>query len=725
MQDQGMEQLRGEVERVTFFSDDSGFAVLRVRVKNHRDAVTVTGKAAAVQAGEELSAMGKWVEDRQFGRQFKADVLTLSSPQSPAGLVRFLGSGLIDGIGPVLAGRIVKKFGPGVMGLLDTESKRLEEVEGIGPKKRKEIKASWDQQRTIREIMVFLHSHGISTSRAVRIHKTYGDHAREVLERNPFQLAEDIFGIGFRTADDLAGKLGMAADAVSRREAAVMHVLRSAREEGHAAVPRTEAVARAATLLGMPAEAIDGVVPGLIDHGQVIPDAPGGMDLLFLPAMRLAEIKITSAIRSMRGPAPLLDGAAADAAIDRAAAKTGIDLADGQRAAVRLAITQRMAIITGGPGVGKTTVLRTVLAVLDSLLHHSVMAAPTGRAAKRLAESGGREAFTLHRLLQYQPATGFNRNRHNPLAGDVFIIDEVSMVDLPLMAALLDALPENARLLLVGDADQLPSVGPGTVLADLLATGAVPVARLTEVFRQAAESRIISAAHAVNHGIVPDLSPAKGCDCFFLPRPDAETTLGTILHLVRDRLPTGLGVDALRDIQVLTPMNRGMLGTTELNRRLQEALNPPDEFKPEIERFGTIFRRGDKLIQLRNNYDKDVSNGDIGRLVDIDFEPTRVWIRFDDTRVIDYDPGELDELRHAYAVTIHKSQGSEFPVVVIPLVSAHFMLLQRNLLYTGLTRGRRQVVLVGEDKALRMAVHRAEAVQRWGGLRDRLAGANR
>lgn len=720
-----MEQVRGEVERVTFFSEDSGFAVLRVRVKNHREPVTVTGKAAAVQAGEELSAMGQWVEDRQFGRQFKAEVLTLSSPESPAGLVRFLGSGLVDGIGPVLAERIVKKFGSGVIGLLDAESKRLEEVEGIGPKKRKEIKASWDQQRAIREIMVFLHSHGISTSRAMRIHKTYGEQAREVLERNPFQLAEDIFGIGFRTADDLAGKLGMAADAVSRREAAVLHVLRSAREEGHAAVPRGEAVARAAVLLDMAAEPLDEVVPGLIGRGQIIPDSPGDIDLLFLPAMRLAEIKITSAIRAMRSPQPLLDEEAAEAAIDRAAAKTGIDLADGQRAAVRLAINERIAIITGGPGVGKTTVLRTVLAVLDSLLRHSVLAAPTGRAAKRLSESGGREAFTLHRLLQYQPASGFNRNRHSPLVGDVFIIDEVSMVDLPLMAAMLDALPEGARVLLVGDADQLPSVGPGTVLADLLETGAVPAARLTEVFRQAAESRIISAAHAVNHGMVPDLAPAKGSDCFFLSRPDAEATLETILHLVRDRLPAGLGVDPLRDVQVLTPMNRGMLGTSELNKRLQAALNPPDEFKPEIERFGTIFRRGDKLIQLRNNYDKDVSNGDIGRLVDIDFEPTRVWIRFDDNRVIDYDPGELDELRHAYAVTIHKSQGSEFPVVVIPLVAAHFMLLQRNLLYTGLTRGRRQVVLVGEDKALRMAVHRAEAVHRWGGLRDRLVAANR
>ena len=715
-----MDNLRGEIERVTFFSEDSGFAVLRVRVSGRREPVTVTGRAATVQAGEEVEASGRWVEDRQFGLQFKAEAMRLSSPRSAQGVTRYLGSGMVDGIGPVLAERIVKKFGPDVFGLLDTESKRLEEVEGIGPKKRKEIKASWDAQRAVREIMVFLHGHGISGARAVRIHKEYGERAREVLEGNPYQLAEDIFGVGFKTADELAAKLGMAADAVQRREAAVLHVMRGAREEGHCALPRAEMVKRTCGLLGMEEAAVEAVIPGLVERGSLVPEMVGGEELVFLPALRVAEQKVARRLGEMRGSEPVLRGEEMERAVAAAEAKAGISLAPGQRDAVRLALAERVMVITGGPGVGKTTVLRSVLAVLDALRLHSVLAAPTGRAAKRLAESGGREAVTLHRLLQYQPATGFNRNRRHPLEGDVFVVDEVSMVDLPLMAALLDAVPDDARLLLVGDADQLPSVGPGSVLADILASALVPVARLTEIFRQAAESRIISASHAVNRGQVPDLAPAKGSDCFFLPRPDAESTLETLVHLTRDRLPAGLGVDAVQDVQVLTPMNRGMLGTTELNRRLQEALNPPDEFKPEVERFGAIFRRGDKIIQMRNNYDKEVFNGDIGRVVGIDFDPVRVWMRFDDGRVIDYDGNELDEVRHAYAVTIHKSQGSEFPVVVIPLVSAHFMLLQRNLLYTGMTRGRRQVVLVGEQKALHLAIQRAEAVKRWGGLRARL-----
>lgn len=720
MNGNGPDHLQGEVERVTFFSEDTGFAVLRVRVRGHREPVTVTGRAAAVRAGEELRATGRWVEDRQFGRQFKADQLELSSPQSPDGIMRFLASGLIEGVGPVLAERIVAKFGTGVFGILDTESRRLEEVEGIGGKKRKEIKASWEQQRAVREIMVFLHAHGISTTRAVRIHKTYGDQAREVIERNPYQLAEDIFGIGFKTADDLARKLGMAADAPQRREAAVLHVLRAAREDGHCAVPRDELVRRTAELLDAGAAVVEAVVPGLVASGAVVPESVGGDDLVFLPGLRHGEMRIAARLGELRSRKELLDGAALDAAVAAAEQRASMVLGDGQRAAVRLVLRETVAAITGGPGVGKTTVLRTLLAVFDRLRLHSVLAAPTGRAAQRLAEAAGREAATLHRLLQYQPATGFNRNRRHPLDGDFFVVDEVSMVDVPLMAAFLDAVPDGARVLFVGDADQLPSVGPGTVLADLLTSKVVPCARLTEIYRQAEASRIVSAAHAINHGQVPDLAPAKGSDCIFLARGDAEATLDTLVHLVRDRLPQGLQIDPLADIQVLTPMNRGPLGTAGLNRRLQEALNPPNEFKAEVERYGAVFRRGDKVIQLRNNYDKQVYNGDVGRITAIDFEPVRVWVRFDDTRTVDYSPDELDEVRHAFAVTIHKSQGSEFPVVVIPLVMQHFVLLQRNLLYTGLTRGKRQVVLVGEERALRAAVQRAEAVHRWGGLEARL-----
>jgi len=713
------DQIRGDVERVTYFNEDTGFAVLRVAVKGRRELVTVTGRAVAVRAGEAVEADGRWVEDRQFGRQFKAESMKFTAPHSKEGIVRFLSSGVIEGVGPKLAARIVDKFGGEVFEVMDHTSRRLEEVEGVGMKKRKEIKAAWDRQRTVREIMIFLHSHGISAARARRIFQTYGDESRKVLEETPYRLAEDIFGIGFRTADALAMRLGLDRVSPQRIEAGVLHALKEASGKGHAALPEPVLVAEAARLLEADEAVVAGVLPAMLERGAMVREDPGGSGpLIYLPGLRLAEAGIARQLRRRIGALPVpADFARRLSKIEEAG---GMALAEGQRAALELVAGNRVAVITGGPGVGKTTVLRCWLQWMQAEQLRCVLAAPTGRAARRLAEAAGREASTLHRLLQSQPGEGFARRRSAPLEGDCFVVDEVSMVDLPLMAAFLDAVPEGARILFVGDADQLPSVGPGTVLADLISWKKMPVARLTEVFRQAAKSRIVSAAHEIRRGMVPDLAPKEGSDCLFLKRDDAAAALVTLVHLVRDRIGAGLGVDPLEDVQVLTPMNRGALGTSALNPVLRDALNPPDEFKQEIERFGTLYRRGDKVIQLRNNYDKSVFNGDIGRIAAIDAEPARVWVRFDDKRLVDYDPGELDELRLAYAITVHKSQGSEFPVVVVPLVNQHFVMLRRNLLYTALTRGRRQVVLLGEAKALELAVRRADDEKRFGGLGARL-----
>ncbi len=721
----GDEVLAGDVERVTYFNEDNGFAVLRVAVQRHREPVTVTCRVVAVRAGERLRARGRWVEDKQFGRQFKAEDAHLSEPHSAEGLVRFLSSGMIDGVGPKLAERIVAKFGADVLRVLDKESARLEEVDGVGRKKRREIKESWERQRAVREVMVFLHAHGVSAARAQRIVKMYGEEAREVVEKSPYRLAEDIFGIGFRTADELAGRLGLGSDSAERLEAGLRHVLQRARDEGHSGLPRQRLVAVGAELLGVDEGPVAAAVDSLVARGGAVENAAGGAGpLVYLPDLLRAETRVARELHGRVAEVPLCEDG--DALLERIEAKEGMELAEGQRAALQLTMRERVAVITGGPGVGKTTVLRCWLRMMQSQHLHCVLAAPTGRASRRLAEAAGGEASTLHRLLQYQPAHGFTRHRGNPLEGDCFVVDEVSMVDLPLMAAFLSAVPTEARILFVGDADQLPSVGPGSVLADMLSWEGMPVARMTEVFRQAASSRIVSAAHEIRQGRVPDLEPKAGQDCIFLPRDDAESTLATLLHLVGERLPKGLDLDALQDIQVITPMNRGVLGTATLNRELQRTLNPADPFKREIERFGQLLRRGDKVIQVRNNYDKNVFNGDIGRVAEIEEDPARVWVRFEEGKPpVEYLADELDELRLAYAITIHKSQGSEFPVVVLALDTSHFMLLRRRLLYTGLTRGRRQVVVVGRTKAWETAVRQDGDQARFGLLGARLRHSDR
>lgn len=718
--------LTGAIERVTYHNEENGYCVLRVKPKGVSRLLTVVGNCPAPHAGEEIAARGEWHEDENYGAQFRAEEITSSEPETLAGIERYLGSGLVEGIGPVYAKKLVAKFGAEVFDVIDHRSKRLEEVDGIGAKRRKEIKESWSKQKGVRQIMVFLHQHGISTARAVRIYKTYGEDSITKLNADPYRLARDLHGVGFKTADTIATKLGVAPDAERRIAAGIEHTLDSATSSGHCALPEAELVESAAELLGVEADVAAPALEGLIAAGRAERDQCDGETLIFPPRLLRAEELVAGRVKALAAkPAehPAID---VDKALAWAEKKIGYALAEGQSRAVELALTQRVLVITGGPGVGKTTILNSVLMILGAKKVEAVLCAPTGRAAKRLAESTGLEAKTIHRLLDSQGgAAGFARDAESPLKGDLFVVDEASMIDLPLMAAFLGALPEGAHLLLVGDIDQLPSVGPGSVLSDLIESGAVPVARLSEIFRQAAESQIIRAAHDINRGDLPveisgEAKADPDADFFFIERDDPEAAASTIVDLIRTRLPDKYGFDPTSDIQVLTPMHRGSLGTAALNARLQDALNPANETTFEIERFGARYRSGDKVIQLRNDYDKGVFNGDIGQVVEVGTDPGRVEVRFDGGRLANYEPGELDELAPAYAITVHKSQGSEFPCVVIPVATQQFVLLQRNLLYTAVSRGRKLVVLVGQRKAAAMAVGNDDSRSRYRGLLGRL-----
>jgi len=713
------ETLRGLVERVVYHTEETGYCILKVLPEGRRDTVSLIGKAPRVVAGEQFVAEGRWEPTRDYGPQFKAETLKLSRPDSRAGIEKYLGSGLIEGIGPAYARRLIEKFGKSIFDVIENESAKLEEVEGIGRKRRLEIRESWMKQKGVHNIMLFLHRHGISSARALRIYKTYGDEALAILNSNPYRLAQDIHGIGFKTADDIAYQLGVTNDAPERLRAGILHVLETAAGTGHCCQPESLVAEKAIQLLGGEAALIHPQIEALITADQLERHSIDGGTVLYLPHLRAAEQSIADSIKGLSGESnhPALEE---DEAITWAATKTGKKLAESQQRAVREALRQRCLIITGGPGVGKTTILRTILVILQNEGLKITLAAPTGRAAKRLSESTDMEAKTLHRLLEYQGSGAWGRHRGKPLTGDLFVVDECSMVDAPLMAHFLSALPEGAHLLLVGDADQLPSVGPGMVLHDLIRSDKVPCVKLTEIFRQAATSRIITSAHEINRGHLPDLKPARDSDFFFLEAKTPEDVGELIVQLVQTRLPAKYRFDPLKDIQVLTPMNRHQLGTRSLNEKLQAALNPPNEMKYEIERFGANFRVGDKVIQTHNNYDKEVFNGDIGHIVSIETEPLKLSVRFDGDRLIEYEPGELDELQLAYALTIHKSQGSEFPCVIIPVSTQHYVLLERSLIYTAITRARKLVVLVGDPRALTLAVSRQESRKRWTGLRSLL-----
>jgi exodeoxyribonuclease V alpha subunit len=715
------ESIAGLIERVTFFNEDNGFAVLKVKVKGQRDEVTVVGSLPAVNAGEWLNAEGRWVRDREFGLQFKAEILKSSAPTSEEGIEKYLGSGMVKGIGPVYAKKLVRKFGGKIFDVIDQFSARLEEVEGIGPQRRRRIKEAWGEQKVIRDIMVFLHSNGVSTSRAVRIYKTYGENAIETVRANPYTLARDIHGIGFATADQIAQKVGIPHDSVLRASAALDHVLLEATHQGHCALPLEYLLDEAGKLLRVDEAIVATALERTLGQHELVRETIGGETLIFLTTLRRAEETIALRIRELCALPANYPAIHFDKAVEWCQKKTGKTLAPSQQEALRQALTQRMLIITGGPGVGKTTLLNAVLLILRAKEVRCQLCAPTGRAAKRMSEATGLEARTIHRLLEVDPGSGrFLRNESRPLDCDLLVVDETSMVDVPLMSHLLKALPPQAGLLLVGDVDQLPSVGPGLVLANLIESGVAPVARLTEVFRQAGGSRIITNAHRINQGLLPeDNDPREGGDFYFLERAEPEQIADTLMDLVQRRLPEKYRIDPIRDLQVLCPMNRGSLGVRELNLRLQAALNPPKPDSPGVEKFGWQFRAGDKVIQTENDYDKGVFNGDIGQVARVDPFERQVTIQFG-SREVPYDYGELDEIALAYAITIHKAQGSEFPVVVIPVATQHYMLLQRNLIYTGVTRGKRLVVLVGQGKALAMAVRNNRTERRFSGLLARL-----
>ncbi len=720
-----MEQLSGTVERITFHTEDTGYSVLKVKIRHRQEPVTVTGRVPLIHVGEVIAADGQWINVPDYGRQFQAERIETTAPSSRQGIEKYLASGLIDGIGPVYAKKLVAKFGEDLFDVIEQNSARLQEVPGVGKKRRLEIKSSWEKQKSVRDIMVFLHRHGISTAKAVKIFQQYGPTATTVVSENPYQLARDIHGIGFKTADAIAQRTGLAPDSPARLRAGLFHLLLAAGNDGHTALPRAALLSQAVDLLSADPAALEAALEAALHSQELLQESIQDTLLVFPPHLARAEADIARRLRlwaSLPSSYPPIDPAKALAWAQR---HTHQELAPSQADAVRLALASRVLIITGGPGVGKTTILQTILHILAAKNVRPILAAPTGRAARRLSESSGLEAKTIHRLLEFAPGgVGFKKNPSSPLEGDLFVLDETSMVDVPLMAGFLRALPDHAHLLLVGDVDQLPSVGPGSVLKDLIASGSLPIARLTEVFRQAAQSHIIQAAHAINAGRLPSFpkpSPPHA-DFHFIERDSPEAIADTILHLAAQRIPQAFDLDPLRDIQILCPMNRGLLGTANLNTLLQNALNPPSDYtKPECERYGLTFRLGDKVIQTRNNYEKDAFNGDIGRISSILPDPLEVVVDFDDGRQAHYQSGDLDELRPAFAITIHKSQGSEFPAIIIPVSTQHFLMLQRNLLYTAVTRARRLAILVGDPKALAIAVRTASASQRWGGLLHRLA----
>ncbi|MBF2053935.1 MAG: ATP-dependent RecD-like DNA helicase [Candidatus Sericytochromatia bacterium] len=717
------EALEGQIERITYYAESSGYTVLQLKAPGQPELITVVGELPQTYAGERVRLRGQWLNHPKYGPQFKARHCEKLLPATVTGLEKYLASGLIKGVGPITARRMVKAFGVEIIEVIEHSPERLLEIPLIGPRKRDLIVQSWQAHKEIQNIMVFLQDHGVSTAFAVKIYKRYGNEAIEVVQNNPYQLAEDVWGIGFKTADTLASHLGLDAEHPARLQAGLRYALYKASESGHVYLPQPELFQTTAALLEVSTEPLPAALDAMVQRQQLRLEGAADCPDVFLSPLWQAESGIAQQLAYLQRSALAHRVSTEDVSrwLQAYEARHKLQFSQQQREAVIQAATYPIFILTGGPGTGKTTVSRAILDWFAEQQCRLLLASPTGRAAKRLSEVSGREAQTLHRLLAFDPRKmAFKHNEYNPLELDLLLLDEVSMIDTALFYQLLKAMPGGARLILVGDSDQLPSVGPGAVLKDLLASGQVPAVILNQIFRQAQASQIIRNAHSVNQGQMPQLLPPlpayRQADAFFIAVDTPEQLQQQILELVNLRLPkAGYQPD---DIQVLCPMNRGLAGARQLNLALQEALNPATG-QPELVRAARTLRVGDRVIQLRNNYDREVFNGDLGTVIGIDPEEQLLSVRYPEQDV-HYDFSEQDELTLAYALTIHKSQGSEFPVVVLPMMMQHYLMLQRNLLYTGMTRARRLLVLVGQTKAIALAVKNQQGLQRYTRLAERL-----
>ena len=728
--DKEIKELTGQIERITYSDAESGYAVLRIAVKGYPDLVTAVGTIASPAVGEVLSMKGLWTDHPKFGSQFKIVEYRSFAPSSIQGIEKYLGSGLIKGIGPSIAEKIVSLFGAEAFKILDTKPEKLLEIEGIGDKKAAAIHEAWLEQREMRGVMLFLQSYGIGTGYALRVFRHYGSASVQVLQENPYRLAVDIFGIGFVTADKIASSMGFSKESPLRIRAGVLHVINELTRDGHVFVPIEELTASAAEILSVSPELVEkGIEDGRLNQELIIEwytDIEGKDDCaVYLPPFHYAEVHSAKNLcRILSSP---FNGqyAAPDVVIPWVQQELGISFPGQQTEALKTALSSQVMVITGGPGTGKTTLIKAIIKIRSARGFRIMLAAPTGRAAKRMTEATGHEAKTIHRMLEYTGSSmaggDFMKNETNTLDCDLLVVDEASMIDQILFHHLLKAIPKDASVVFVGDVDQLPSVGPGNVLKDIIDSGVCPVVHLKEIFRQGEESMIVVNAHKINSGEMPCFDDKSNgtspCDFYFIEQNDPDKALEIIKELVTLRIPQKFGFDPVKDIQVLTPMHRGSVGTTRLNSELREVLNIQHGSK--IQRMGRIVQEGDKVMQIRNNYEKDVYNGDIGTVLRIDGEESKVIVEMDSGRV-SYDFSELDELIHAYAVSIHKSQGSEYPAVVIPIMTQHYMMLQRNLLYTGITRGKKLVVLVGTKKAVAIAVKNDKTRKRYTRLAGRL-----
>ncbi|NLT94435.1 MAG: ATP-dependent RecD-like DNA helicase [Clostridia bacterium] len=712
-----MESLSGVVERITYLNEENGFSVIKIRSRGFPELVTVVGNMPVVNVGAVIYLKGQWKVDSRFGKQFVAEECQETIPATVAGIEKYLGSGLIKGIGPVYAKKIVKKFKEDTIRIIEEETDRLLEVDGIGSKRLEMIKKAWQEQKEIKNVMLFLQSYGVSTAYAVKIYKTYGNESIKLVQENPYRLADDIWGIGFKTADRIAFKMGFSPDSYERCRAGIIYILNELADEGHCFATLEQLVELGQEYLEVQEEKIVEVLSSMVQEKSIIREEE---DFYYLPPFYYSEVGVAEKIKVLNAQTTKFKGFPVDKVIEEIEKENNIRYDEVQKEGIRTAVLSKFMVLTGGPGTGKTTTTLAIIKAFEKMYARVLLAAPTGRAAKRLSEATGMEAKTIHRLLEFKPPNGYQRNAENPLECDCLIVDETSMVDIILMYNLLKAVPEEAVVILVGDVDQLPSVGPGNVLRDIIDSGIVSTVKLTRIFRQAQGSKIITNAHRINKGDFPELRGGRNSDFFFIEAEEPSQIVEQIKNLCQERLPRYYGVDPIDDIQVLTPMQRGEVGARNLNEVLQEALNPGTTF---ILYGGTKYKLHDKVMQIKNNYDKNVFNGDIGRITHIDLEDKVVRILFDDYEV-EYEAGELDQVVPAYATTVHKSQGSEYKIVVAPLVTQHYMMLQRNLLYTCVTRAKRIFVLIGTKKAIAMAVRNNKVTRRNTKLKERLQNSN-